>query len=135
MCLARRRLHGMAAGLAFGALLLPAVASPAEVLLEGFENVAKIRHAGKVTVVSGADAVTEGQGALQLSPGSSVEIPIRARAAIGAGWLKIDTFEAQPVLACLGVSLGPTGGRRGYVLPGSDILALRTLYRLLQTQG
>ena len=111
--------------LVMAALLLSGLAAPAaEVVIEGFENVAKLRPTGKVTVVSGADAVTEGENALQLFPGSFVEIRIPARAVKRPGWLKIDTFEPQPVLACLGVSLRGAGERRGYVLPGRDTLAV-----------
>ena len=111
-------------GFAVILLLLPAPAAAAEVLVEGFENVARLRPVGKVTVVSGADAVTEGRHAVQLFPGSAVEIQIPARAVSRPGWLKLDTFESQPVLACLGLSLSERGRRPGYVLPGKDTLAM-----------
>ena len=58
-------------------LLVGSVAPAGETLVEGFENVAQLKPTGKVTVVSGADAVTEGNSALQLSPGASVEVPVR----------------------------------------------------------
>ncbi len=95
-----------------------------EVLLEGFEKPESLKTSGKVSPEKGADAVTEGAGALQLSPGAKVTIQVPAGAIDKVGWLKIDTFEVQPVMASLNVSFGKTLSRRGYVSPGKDTLAV-----------
>ncbi|MCK4624812.1 MAG: hypothetical protein KAV00_05850 [Phycisphaerae bacterium] len=95
-----------------------------EVLLEGFEKPDSLKTSGKVSPVKGVDAVTEGVGALQLSPGAKVTIQVPAGAISKVGWLKIDTFEVRPVMASLNVSFGKILLRRGYVSPGTDTLAV-----------
>jgi len=102
-----------------------ALAAPAEGgVIEGFEDLSKLRPTGKVARVTGADAVTQGRSALELPPGAGVTVKIPAGALKQVGWLRIDTFEPQPVLACLELDLVGHVSRRGYVLPGRDILAL-----------
>ena len=107
-------------------LAVPAVlpVSAAEVLIEGFEKAKGLKTSGKVALVKGADAVTQGAGALELSAGAKVMIPISAGAISEVGWLKIDTFEVQPVMASLWVSVRGVFSRRGYVSPGKDTLVV-----------
>ncbi len=107
----------LAAGLAVSA----GSAGAADVVLEGFEGAKTYQAAGKATVVQAADVVTEGQSALQLDGGAAITINVPAGAANVPGWLKIDTFENQPVVAALHVSIA---GRTGYVRPGKDVLAV-----------
>jgi len=103
---------------------LPLPAAPAaEVLVEGFEGLGGLKPAGKVVAVTGADAVTQGQNAVQLSPEASVTLRLPARALGQVGWLKIDTFGPRPVLGCLEIDLAGTRWR-GYVQPGRDTLAV-----------
>ncbi|KKL45367.1 hypothetical protein LCGC14_2356410, partial [marine sediment metagenome] len=105
--------------------LAAALAASADAgLLEGFENSSRLRPSGEVVRVTGADAVTEGSSALKLSAGSGVTIRIPANAVSRVGWLKIDTFEPQQALACLELDLVGLIRRRGFVLPGKDILAM-----------
>ena len=98
--------------------------SAAEVLIEGFEKAEDLKTSGKVALVKNADAVTEGAGALELSADAKVTIPIPAGAISKVGWLKIDTFEVQPVTASLRVSVRDVLSRQGYISPGRDTLAV-----------
>ena len=106
-----------------GLCAVPAPAPAAEKVIEGFEQAKGLQTSGKVALVTGADAVTEGASALQLSPKASVKIDIPARSIRRTGWLKIDTFQVQPALATLQVAVG-SASREGSVQPGSDILAM-----------
>jgi len=103
--------------------LLPAAAA-GEKLIHGFERLEGLEVSGKVAQVRGADAVTEGSSALQFAPGASVRIKISPGSLDRPGWLRIDTFEVQPVMACLQISLEPLLTRDGHVRPGKDTLAL-----------
>jgi len=106
-----------------GACAMPRPAPAAEKVIEGFEQAKGLQTSGKVALVTGADAVTEGASALQLSPKASVKIDIPARSIRRTGWLRIDTFQVQPALATLQVSLGSVS-REGSVQPGPDTLAV-----------
>lgn len=91
-------------------------------LVHGFEHAGGLKTSGKVTRVQGADVVTEGGSALQLWPGSAVTLTIPANVIGRTGWLKIDTFEVQPVLAPLQITVNGAS-RQGHVRPGRDVLA------------
>ena len=95
-----------------------------DVLLEGFEKAGTFKTSGKAAVVQVADAVTEGAKALSLAPGAGVSVTIPPSAVRQPGWLKIDTFEPQPVVAALELELPKMGRLRGYVQPGKDVLAV-----------
>lgn len=98
-------------------------AAPAEErVIHGFEHTRGLKASGKVTLVHGADVVTEGTSALQLAPGSSVRLTVAANVIDQVGWLRIDTFEVQPVLASLQITVGGAS-RQGHVQPGKDTLA------------
>ena len=107
------------------AVLLAAACSAApaeERVIHGFEHTRGLQASGKVTLVHGADVVTEGTSALQLAPGSSVRLTVPANVIDQVGWLRIDTFELQPVLASLQITVGGAS-RQGHVQPGKDTLA------------
>ncbi len=93
-----------------------------EHLIHGFERGEGLRASGKVALVRGADVVTEGQSALELASDASITLTIPAKVTDQVGWLKIDSFEVQPTLASLRVTVGGTS-RQGYVQPGRDTLA------------
>jgi len=99
-------------------------APAAEKLLHGLEDTAGLKTSGRVTRATGADAVTQGASALELAAGASVTVTIPANFIDEVGWLKIDTFEVQPVLASLELTLAGMLSQAGHVRPGNDTLAL-----------
>ncbi len=106
-------------------LALAGGSAPAgEKLLHGLEGTAGLKTSGRVTRATGADAVTQGASALELAPGASVTVTIPANFMDEVGWLKIDTFEVQPVLASLELTLAGMLSQAGHVRPGNDTLAL-----------
>lgn len=112
--------------------LLPAVvccllarqAHGAEKLIHGFEKPKTFTAAGKVVLVRGADAVTEGTYALQLAPNAAVSVPIGPSSIGKAGWLRIDTFQVQPALGSLQLSFAKSLTVTAHVAPGKDTIAL-----------
>lgn len=119
-------------GLRWMVVLLGLVAGSAragERLLEGFKDLKGLRTTGQVTLVKGADAVTEGASALELAPDARVNISLPADAST-SGWLKIDTFEVQPVPGQLRLDVRYRS-LTGNVAPGKDTLAVpASLFRM-----
>lgn len=104
--------------------LLAGEAPGAEKLIHGFERPKGFTRAGKVVLVRGADAVTEGKQAVQLAPNAAVTVSIPPGAIDRAGWLKIDTFQVQPVLGSLQLAFAKSLTTPAHVCPGKDTIAL-----------
>ena len=97
-------------------------------LVEGFEDISKVKVAGgKLTAATGGGGVTEGKQAARVPPKTSLILTIPAADCRRYAWLKLDTLTLQPLahrfhIEAKGKRL--SFARYCYVQPGKDTLAL-----------
>ena len=129
----------MAAVLVGASLHSDAVAAQ-DMLLEGFENIAKVKvTGGKISAAAaGSGGVTEGKQAASIPSGASLVFTISANNCRRYEWLKFDTLTLQPLahrflIEATGKKL--SFARYCYAESGKDTLALPLSWLVTKLRG